>query len=598
MDFESEFKPFCSSSSLINDEDAYSPITCIQEKNPNVMVRSINVEEDDICFPTIATSVIISAWLNIFYYQKKHTFRTVEESLEIINEAISCANLMYFKTITRKKSEVIRNSCTSILSTSLGTYDVIHFTDDHNDDNDSISSVIVDGDFIEREIKDIVNNINLNTTPVTIESFLDEFKSCGISKKHPIKKFDVIIDNKFCDIKKKILILCGIFRNNESEISSLLEMRMYIEGLDQHYAESQLYEMRSIHKSIWHLFYAMDTDFLIMMLLWIESSYNKNPHDIIINARPLFVYLRECITRNEPKEYYISKKITPKIEDVKDQVKLTRTRNNNGEALDELIRIIDVASEIKSCDECSKYMKYILSNSDGVDSVHVPAIDTMECLLCEKLGGIKRQIHNLNKTTKKKFNSGESKKASSVPPIFKQILSLAGTTCNLIYHQENAPDDKKIKKPYDDMYETTKELIDLRTFTNAFENKESVMIVSDKQLTMLPLDFHDILSCTKYRSFIIEFNNQISNKTVLSIHKVYIKEKKKNGYIIIDLYQKNDNNPNAIGISAFCDDISDVIKYFRTSIYSNKKFMATIQIFKFSKQQRSDMMIRLQDIIK
>ncbi len=596
MDFSGLPKPFCSSS-VYDDEDAYSPLTHIQEKNPNVVVRSIKIDDDDVCFPTFTTAQVISALLNVFYYQNSHICDTLSDAIETINEAVTCANVVYFKIVTRMESQSIRDSCTSIISQSIGTHDIVHFDGD-NDDDDVTSVLKMDNRFIEQKINDIINNGCSDKYIATMDHFINEFKTYNISRRFVMKQFDFVIDNKYCAIKKKILILCGIFRNNESEISSLLEMLMYVEGLDQHYAESQLYEMRSIHKSIWHLFYAMDVPFLVMMLLWIENAYNKNPHEIIVSAKPLFQYLRECIRVNEPKERFINKKLTPNIENIKDQEKLTRSRLNNGKGLDYLIATINDVSDVSECDECGQYMKFILSNSDGVASVHVPPVEAMSCELCKKLGGIKRQIHNLNKTTEKKFNAGESKKASSVPPIFKQILSLAGTMCNLIHHQENDADGKKTKKPYDCMYESTEQLIDTADFSKPFINKDEIQIDTRRRLTMLPLDFNDILSSKKYKSFTIEFNNQINNKTVLTVHRIFIKEEKKHGFIVVDLYDKNTNDQNAIGIVTFCPQPEDVIRYFNTSMYSNKKFTASIHIYKFTKEQRTGIMDALHNIVK
>jgi hypothetical protein len=589
-------KPFASSSSLWDDEDAYSLLTQIKEKNPNVDVRSITVDENDVHIPTFATVAIISMLINIFHENNNHNYKSIDDGVNVINETIDCANAVYFKIMAMRKSRNIRLSSVSIISQSIGMHDVVFFDGDEDDD-DVASAIAIDQDFIDKEVNDILSNTGTNAYAATTDDFLHVFKD-SIDRQNAIRDFDLIIDDKYCLIKKKILIMCGIFRNNESEAAGLGEVDMHIEGLDQHYAESQFYEMRSIHKSMWHLFYAMDIPFLTTMLLWVENAYNKSPHEIIVSARPLFVCLKEYVEVNEPKQWFVSKKDTPHIERIKNPTKLTRARENNCDALMKLIKHIDAVSDVHDCEECNQYMKYILSNNDSDDSDHIPNVKEIHCNIARKLGKIKRRIHNLNKKTGKKFNSGESKKASSVPPIFKQVLSLAGTMCNLIHHQMTDPEEKKTKKPHKEMHENTKQLVNMGDFSTAFLSKDDIDVNTTEKLTILPLDFHDILSCPSYKSFIIEFNNQINNKTILSIHRIFIREKNKHVFVIIDLFTKDDNNPNAIGIAIVCHSIPDVIRYFNTSMYSNKKFSASVKLFKINKQQSKSVIRTITELIE
>jgi len=580
MQDDHDFLNFCTASSSSYSKDEYSILNQIKEVNPNIDIYSIDLEDKDIFFSTCKTSLIINIILSVFYSTYDYKIKDLNELRENIISAIEPGNLMFFKHVTRIESAKLRNGYTKIISKSFDTDEI----DSENEDQDDISTLFrFDDQMIAQKVNDIIH-FTSDCPDVKMKDFFMQFKETGMSCLKDIKSFPFMIDDEYSLFKKKMVILCGIFRNNESEIAKLKQLSLHIENYDRYYAENLLLKLRSIPKSVWHFVNSMNISFLISMLLWIESSIGDNPHHIVVNSKPLLEYLKQCIIDNHPKEEYIDEERTPHVMVPEDMTVLTRNRTNILESLESLIYIIDQVKTIKDCRACQLKIHYILNNKnfprDSEYKIH-------NCTITDNLVKLKRKIHNLNKSTQKKFNAGESREASAVAPAFKQILSLIGTMANISFNSTKST-----------VHSSITQIIDLKSFSNPFPSSSVIYGIPGSndvsfmsRFTIMPLDLRDILTNDKYHSFIIFFDNNVHNKTNISIHKIYLEKEKKQVFSIVDLYMKNDNNPDAVGLNIICDTIDDLIEYFNTSsIYSNKKITSTIYLLKFKKEQQQEIM--------
>lgn len=585
MHDDNDFLNFCTASSSSYSKDEYSVLNQIKEINPNIDIHSIDVENKDNLFSTCKTSLIINIILSVFYSTYNHKISDIHDLREDIINAIECGNLMFFKHITRIESAKLRNGYTSIISKSF----------DDDSDNDSEDEEITslfrfDDTMINQKVKDIIH-FTSDCPEVKMRDFFMQFKETGMNCLRSIKSFPFMIDDEYSLFKKKMTILCGIFRNNESEIAKLKQLSLHIENYDRYYAEDLLLKLRSIPKSVWHFVNSMHISFLISMLLWIESSIGDNPHNIVVNSKPLLEYLKQCIISNHPKEEYIDEEKTPHVIVPSDIDVLSRNRTNILQSLDSLIDIINQVKYIKDCRACQLKVHYILNSKnfprDSEFKVH-------NCKITDNLVKLKRKIHNLNKSTQKKFNAGESREASAVAPAFKQILSLIGTMANISFNPTKTT-----------VHSSIAQIIDLKTFINPFPASSVIHgipggndVSQMKRYTIMPLDLRDILLNDKYHSFIVFFDNNVHNKTNISIYKIYLESQRKQVFSIVDLYMKNDNNPDAVGLNIICDTIDDLIEYFNTSsVYSNKKITSTIYLLKFTKEQQQEIMTYIKTLV-
>lgn len=587
MQDDHDFLNFCTASSSAYSKDEYSILNQIKEINPNIDIHSIDLEDKDYLFSTCKTSLIINIILSVFYSTYDHKITDLDELRDNIISAIECGNLMFFKHITKIESAKLRNGYTEIISKSFDTDEI----DSENEDQDDMSILFrFDEQLINQKVKDIIH-FTSDCPDIKMRDFFMQFKETGSNCLRDIKSFPFMIDDEYSLFKKKMIILCGIFRNNESEIAKLKQLSLHIENYDRYYAENLLLKLRSIPKSVWHFVNSMNISFLISMLLWIESSIGDNPHNIVVNSKPLLDYLKQCIIDNHPKEEYIDEERTPHVVVPEDMTVLIRNRANILESLESLIYIIDQVKNTKDCRACQLKVHYILNNKNFPrDSEY----KKHNCTITDNLVKLKRKIHNLNKSTQKKFNAGESREASAVAPAFKQILSLIGTMANISFN---------LTKPA--VHSSISQIIDLKSFVSPFPSSSTVYGIPGSnnvsfmsRFTIMPLDLRDILTNDKYHSFIIFFDNNVHNKTNISIHKIYIEQEEKQVFSVVDLYMKNDNNPDAVGLNIICNTIDDLIYYFNTSsIYSNKKITSTIYLLKFKKNQQQEIMTYIKKLI-
>lgn len=587
MQDDNDFLNFCTASSSSYSKDEYSILNQIKEINPNIDIYSIDIEDKDNFFSTCKTSLIINIILTVFYSTYHHKITDINELKDNIISAIECGNLMFFKHITRIESARLRNGYTEIISKSFDHDEI----DSESDDHDNMSSLFkFDDEMISQKVRDIIH-FTSDCPEIKLRDFFMQFRETGVQSLRDIKSFSFMIDDEYSLFKKKMTILCGIFRNNESEIAKLKQLSLHIENYDRYYAEDLLLKLRSIPKSVWHFVNSMNISFLISMLLWIESSIGDNPHNIVVNSKPLLEYLKQCIIDNHPKEEYINDERTPHVIVPDDMTVLTRNRTNILESLESLIYIINKVKNIKDCRSCQLKVHFILNNKNfPKDSEY----KTSHCEITDNLVKLKRKIHNLNKSTQKKFNAGESREASAVAPAFKQILSLIGTMANISFNSTKST-----------VHSSIAQIIDLKSFVSPFPSSSVIHGIPGgndvslmNRFTIMPLDLRDILNNDKYHSFIIFFDNNVHNKTNISIHKIYLEKEKKKVFLIVDLYMKNDNNPDAVGLYIICDTIDDLIEYFNTSsIYSNKKITSTIYLLKFKKEQQQEIMLYINSLM-
>ena len=575
-----------------NKEDEYSIIDKIQENNKDCFIHPILYDNDHLQYPINKYASVINILLFISFIKKDYFLDHIDEIDDIFKEAIDISNVVYFKFLSHLDVLKLRISMINIIDQSTSIKDV--YTDQNLDDDESVNkSIIIDDYFIKQKIRNIID-FNDKMPEIEIHDFLNMIKQYSSTTIHALDSMirinNFLIDDEYCLIKKKIQLLRGIFRNNESEATTLTNLLIQINHFDHYHAVETISKKISIPKSVWHMFHAMDISFLIAMLIWIEKSINQNPHNVILESRCLLVYLKEKLMLNSPKIYFVNHQETPNIQNAPDIVKLERNVENNLNSLTKMIKYIDQTKACDDCKTCGIKINFIMNSTD------VPKIlcssELKNCKLSDKLGGLKRKIHNLNKTTKKKHNSGYSKEASAVAPVFKQILSLIGTLSNLYYHnnininQKGKVCKKIMKKPHDSIHDVTKEIVDLKNFQKCFNDRSDLYLprkISDiYSFSVNSLDLKDIILNERYQSFLVTFNNNINNKTILSIHKIYIGKRKKYEFLITDFFIKNEKKENSVGIYIICKTIEQIIHYFKTSIYNNKKFSSDIFLLSFN----------------
>lgn len=609
-------------------DSEYSIINIIKENNSKIDIQSIDIEEEkDNYFPTSKTSLIINTLLCVFYSMYNYRIKKKQDIYEMIKCSIRCGNLIFFKYITQIKSLELRHGFTKIISKSFDSnhddYDdetpsfgITTYSDgDNQEDDDNISDLFeFDSELISKKVNDILHFTHDLNYELQLKDFLSQFKKNGYSCWTSIKSFPVLIDDSNSLIKKKIILLCGIFRNNDSETAKLKNVSLFIENNDRYYAENLLLTMRSIPKSVWHFIYSIDINFLINMLLWTESTIGENPHNIVCKSRPLIVYLKECIIKNTPKEKYISKILTPNVYLPSDEEKdmIRRNKSNLINSLDEFIRIIDDVKDVKNCISCKEKVHLILngketsSSSSASSSSSTPSKKSSfnnktlhkkhSCIITDNLMFLKRKIHNLNKHTSKNFIDGESKETAAAAPAFKQILSLIGTLSNISnninesigFHPSlrEIIDIDRFESPFDFISKTPRDL-------ELFENMEEMNL-----LTVSPLDLNDIFMNENYNSYLLFFDNNVKSKINVSIHKIFIEKSKKPCFQIIDLYMKNENDLDSIGLNIICNTVDEIINYFKTSpIYSHSKIDCNIYLMKFTDEQQEEIMNYINSLV-
>lgn len=574
----------------------FSLIDQIKEKNDSIDVIPIEIiDNKDNIFPISKLSLLVNFFVSAFYSTYQYEMKDYEMIYNLIFSAIRCGNIQFFQFITKKKSEELRNGYTEIISRS---YDSINR--DIVDENDSIFELFkFDDTLIKSKIDDILNFSDDTNLEIQLKDIFNLFKENGKTMYSDIKSFPISIDFN-TQIRKKITILCGIFRNNESEISKLKSILIHIENNDRFYADSLLLNLRSIPKSVWHFIYSLDISFLINMLIWTESSFNDNPHNIIVKSKPLLEYLKKCLTKNSPKEEYINQKLTPNVVNLSEKEReiFERNRVNLHSSLNDLIDIIENVKDITDCESCSRNIHCILNGKNDIKvkpkTQKTKSFDD-ECLITRNLIFMKRKIHNLNKNTQKKTIHGYSKECAAVAPTFKQILSLIGTLSNLslMNHQNKL------------IHPSIKQIINLNSldFTFALNDDNSFLqkysaYSETRYMTVLPLNLYDIFENDLFKSYILFFDNNIKNKINVCVNKIFLKKEKKMIYQIIDFYLKDENNLESVGVCIYCNTIKDLVDYFVNSpIYNNYKIECKIYILNFEESYRNEIMLYLNNLI-
>lgn len=545
----------------------------------NYQILDINLEDSSSFLPIYEISILIHLWFSYMLEQNDYTVKSVDDLKNTLDECLEIANIMGFTIISRKESKPMRLKYSHIISKSFpeqNIYDRDHddeIDNDLNDDTTSISSVLASESYLEHRISNILNK-NYNFDQINIFDFLNELKTNNKTSRtrYNVKIYDFLVDSSFSERKKKIIILRDIFRNNDSDNSKLSELILHIESLDCEYAEKRLTSLKSIPKSIWHLYHSMDLSFLIIMLIWVENSINRNPHEIFVLSLPLLRLLLEYISLNEPEMEYINDIITPDVDITGNKELLKRNRNHMKKNLEMLIDIIERSKDVKDCPACKEKISNIINNQDQ----HL-ATSTNECMITKDLKRIRQSIHNLNKHTKKKFNESESQKATAVSPVLKQILSLIGTISNMNKISNLSPDKRLVAASSSDTSKKRnllktdlnvigrKKLINLETFEN-YQNEDYV-----SQLTLCPLTINDLLQNKKQGSYIIEFKNNNSKVIYLSLHICFLSNINKYIYVLVDNLKKDDQITGSIGKMVISKNVKYIHTYLSKSFYSNKK---------------------------
>ena len=601
--FESrKIEPFYQKPIFVED----SKIDILREKHSGLIIENIHFDELQGILPIHNMSILIHLWIIYLMESKRYRIQKIKNLTEFLNDTIELSNIMLFKIITRLESRKIRVSTNRVISQSLSELNLFDEDEDLdiNESNEGISSLFeVDDQFIYERITDIIQK-NYVFPKIGLNDFFNEINFGNMMPSIPVfKSFEFLIDQKFSVSKKKLLLLKGIFRNNDSDNSKLTDLILHVGNLDCPYAEKRLLELKSIPKSIWHLYHSMDISFLIAMLIWIEDSANKNPHDVFVMVEPLFRYLLNCLEENKPKMQYISEKETPNVEYVENDIHLHRNRKNMKQNLETLITIIGKSRTISDCKSCRLKISAIINNQE------VPAF--RDCEITSNLKKLRQSIHNLNKHTKKKFNNGESKKATAVSPVLKQILSLIGTISNINnnHHKmkdfENIPcssssqaiPKKSFLRNFDNIHESTKKIVDIQKFDVKFQKKEDLILGIPSQnvddLTILPLNFSELFGQENYKSFLLTFKNRIDESITISIHKTFVEKDRKDVFFIIDNFTKDDNDKCSAGILIISEDIRNIIHYLKNSIYSDKKLHSFVELIKFSKEDMKNIKLYL-----
>ena len=601
--FESEYgdEHYCEKLKPFYEEPLFeeeSNIEILREKNPGLVIENIHFSDLNGISPIHNMSILIHLWITFLLESKKYNVTKLKHLNQFLNDTIELSNLMYFKIITRMESRKIRVPTMKVISTSLSERNIFDEDEDNdiNDSEEGISSVFeIDDQFIHDKTMNIVEK-NYNFPRIEAPDFFGEinFKNTMPSS-HVLKSFEFLIDRDFSHVKKKLLLLIAIFRNNDSDNSKLNDLLLHVGNLDCTYAEKRLHDLKSIPKSIWHLYHSMDISFLISMLIWVENSVDKNPHDVFVMAEPLFQYLSDCLDENNPKMIYVSEKITPDIHYIENDTPLQRNRKNMKQNLDKLIRIIDGCRKVKDCQSCRVRISAIINNQE------IPSSPS-SCLITNNLKKLRQSIHNLNKHTKKLFNHGESQKATAVSPVLKQILSLIGTISNINNNKLKARNAESlscsssqtvskrvIKMSPESVHETTMKIIDIQDFNIKFQNQQDLLseISNDviNNLTVLPLNFTELFGQENYKSFLLTFKNRINESITISIHKIYVETERTDLFFIIDTFTKENTDKCSAGILIVSDDIKKIIHYLENSIYSDKKLKSSVQMIRFSREE-------------
>jgi len=574
---------FCSSSKI--------DYLKLQNKNANII--SLEIKDLQKMLPVHSMGVLVHLWMAYLLKKKKYAVLNEKKIERKMNDSIEISNLMTYKIITRIESEKFRNNTIEILSRSLSkTTGIDHDQDDEieNDssilDEDSITSALVfDEDYFNRKIKNILER-NYYYPSIGLNDFFKEINWNSSEKDFETNFpfFDFLTDYNFSISKKKLTLLKFIFRNNESDTSKLSDLILHVENLDCEYAEQRLSKLKSIPKSIWHLYYSMDIQFLITMLIWIEKSKNKNPHRIFVKSLPLLYYLKDYLIENSPKMEYVNARETPDVEHVQNDLFLQRNRDNMRINIETLISIIEQTKDEKNCVSCEKKIAAIINNHD-VSSRK----DTSSCMITENLKKLRQSIHNLNKHTKKKFNEGESKKATAVSPILKQILSLIGTISNL-----NTNNSKSTKKSGMESKKVVKKsFVKNTTLLKKLVNLENFQYSNDKndieKLTISPLNINEIFIQRDINSFLLQFQTKTNKTIILSLHRIFLKEKEEEYYLLIDNFQKEEENHLSAGILVITENLENITKFLRKSSYSNKKLKSAVNVIKMENKDVEEM---------
>lgn len=597
-------KPFYSPP-LFEEE---SKIEIMREKNPGLIIENIHFPELNEILPMHCMSIMIHLWITYLLESKKYSIAKLKNLQDFLSDTIELSNIMMYKMLTRLESKKKRMSTIRVISQSMSQRNPFDEDEDLDIDgsDDGISTLFdVDEEFIYEQIKNIVGK-NYFFPKIGINDFFNEINFNLVrSSSHVAKSFEFLIDRKFSLAKKKLLLLRGIFRNNDSDNSKLTDLILHVENLDCNYAEKRLLDLKSIPKSIWHLYHSMDISFLIAMLIWIEDSANKNPHEVFVMVAPLLRYLLKCLNENKPKMQYVSDFETPYVAYVENDIHLQRNRKNMKHNLETLIQIIDRSRSITECDSCRLKISAIINNQEMPHHR-----EDQDCDITSNLKKLRQSIHNLNKHTKKKFNHGESQKATAVSPVLKQILSLIGTISNInnnnyrpreienLSCSSSSPIPKKVtRRNFENIHESTTKIVDIKNFNVQFTQKEDLVfeISNDfiKNLTILPLNFSELFKQESYKSFFLTFQNRTEESITISIHKVFVEREGKQFYFIIDNFTKDDTDKCSAGILVISENLKNIIRYLKNSIYSDKKLQSFVEIIKFSADDMKNIKIYL-----
>jgi hypothetical protein len=561
----------------------------------------------------------ISIWISMLirsYYSAKVEIRSVPASIfyvddtdidTIINSSVVLGIYMWWVTAIRlqvrhTRSDAIRSLANrgDELSPRDGQYDVFSGQTGATYEHESKRRIKAVADQLGRNRANMASHDFVSCAPiVTLNSLTREFNfDDAILRQWEIQ---IRVKTDHANMCKRLNLIDSLYSNAKREITRLDNLGITPDMNNLAEVSRKLTHWRSIQKSTWHMFHSMPIEFHLYMLLWMEMDDGSDPHMSFVRARPMFVYLYECISDGD-----ITDNSDDSDEDRKSKV-VAKTKNGRNKRrikacdgehqlapyLKCIIEAIDKCEHEVSCLVCRKHLISILSGSGS----STPKIDSIldKCAIAICAVETKRRVQNLTKTVDKGYVDNETPQATAVSPILKQIITNIASRADAYrkVHFRDRAVPRKTKS-------VTRSIVNNRTLNRPYnfetivdrKNMRLPKHVSElRNLTVYPLDMSELLNIESAHSFLMSIYGASGAQISLSIHVLDpTLERSKSRYLVYDSFASSGRSGGiSAGTACIIDNTKNLISFLEASPFGEgSSSNVNVQLYKLSTRGTND----------